>query len=294
MDKILARIKFMEVRYEQEALSSTHRVSLHRYKNLSNLPHWHKEHEIVLLIDGEASVTVNGIEYFLDATKSAFIKCEDIHSIKSNSDAIIEVMKIHNDLIRFITDKYSLNSPIISPQLPSKYFDDIKNECATDEFSNKLKELIATDLAVRIFRSEKKSEFENVISASEEKFKSLLEYLNESYSDASFDSAAKKMNLSKPYFSKLFFMRMGVTFTRYLNLIKVSNAVKLINEKKLKITDVAAECGFGTIRSFNRVFKGATGYSPKDLPEDYIPEYIPKYSSSIGFDPTLSTTEIIF
>ena len=83
-------------------------------------------------------------------------------------------------------------------------------------------------------------------------------------------------------------------FTKYLNLIKVSSAVRLINERELKITDIAYKCGFGTIRSFNRVFKEVTGYAPKELPTDYIPKYIPKYHLDVGSDPTLSTTDIIF
>jgi xylan 1,4-beta-xylosidase len=284
----------MEVRYEQEALSNNQRISLHRYKNLKNLPHWHKEHEIIYVISGEATLSLNGNEYILDGSFGAFIKSEDIHSIKCSSDAVVEVMKVHCDLIKSITDRYSLITPTVSSDRLTDYFSFVRNEINTDEFSDIAKESAAVSMAVSIFRNEAKSEAVEARSPFEEKFKNLLDYLNVNYGEASFDSASGKMNISRPYFSKIFCERMGMTFTRYLNLIKVSAAVNFIRERDMKMTEIAYKCGFGTIRSFNRVFKEMTGYSPKDLPADYVPEYMRKYTSDVGCDPTLSTTEIIF
>jgi xylan 1,4-beta-xylosidase len=246
------------------------------------------------MVCGNALVNVNGTEYRINEGMGAFIRSEDIHSIKCTDGSVVEVIKIHNELIKFVTDKYSLTSPIISAEILENYFVSIKSETNLDEFSDISKESAAIDLTVSIFRSEEKKVRESVNSPAEERFKNLLDYLEVNYGEATFDIAASKMNLSRPYFSKLFYSRMGMTFTRYINLIKVSSAVRLINERKMKITDIAYRCGFGTIRSFNRVFKDATGFSPKELPADYVPEYTPKYSSDIGCDPTLSTTDIIF
>ena len=84
-----------------------------------------------------------------------------------------------------------------------------------------------------------------------------------------------------------------MTFTQYLNFLKVSAAIEKILDGKLSMTEISIACGFGTIRNFNRVFKAFTGYSPKNLPLNYTLIYNFKDFSSNGFDPTLNCTEII-
>ncbi len=78
-------------------------------------------------------------------------------------------------------------------------------------------------------------------------------------------------------------------FSRYLNTVRVSAASEMIAEGKISMTNIAIKCGFGTIRSFNRVFKELTGYSPSSLPSGYV--FIRTGREENGFDPTLSCTE---
>ena len=57
-----------------------------------------------------------------------------------------------------------------------------------------------------------------------------------------------------------------MTFSEYLNFVKIEHALTLFqNETELSVTQIALECGFGTIRNFNRVFKKLTGFSPATL-----------------------------
>ena len=84
----------------------------------------------------------------------------------------------------------------------------------------------------------------------------------------------------------------GMTFTKYLNIIRIEKAVTLLLESQLSVTEVAQNTGFGTIRSFNRVFKELTGYTPKSLPDDYKFIKIGTAESG-GFDPTLSEPAMI-
>ena len=88
-----------------------------------------------------------------------------------------------------------------------------------------------------------------------------------------------------------------MTFTGYLSAVRISNAVRMLNESTLSMTEISRACGFGTIRSFNRVFKSVTGYSPSTLPSGYKVErgqreYTGREGKT-GVDPTLATTEVI-
>lgn len=60
-----------------------------------------------------------------------------------------------------------------------------------------------------------------------------------------------------------FFKRIHkVTFTHYLNEIRIGFACKLLIENKYNITRICYESGFNNISNFNRQFKTITGMSP--------------------------------
>ena len=99
------------------------------------------------------------------------------------------------------------------------------------------------------------------------------------------------MHFSGPYFSKLFHSIFGMTFTRYLNTVKVAAAIEKLREGNLSITEISSMCGFNTIRTFNRVFRSFTGYAPKDLPSNYV--FLYSLKDGCGLNPTLNCTKIL-
>ncbi len=97
----------------------------------------------------------------------------------------------------------------------------------------------------------------------------LLTLIDEEFEFFTLDKASEFMNMNTAYFSRLFHKLMGMTFTQYLNYIKVLNAVNLLQSNaNITVTEVSERCGFDTIRNFNRIFKIFTGYTPKNLPKN--------------------------
>lgn len=94
----------------------------------------------------------------------------------------------------------------------------------------------------------------------------LLSYMDEHYADnITLEFAASRMNFSNSHFSKTFKKLMGINFVTYLNLVRVERAASQLRNTGKKITDVALSCGFNNIRTFNRVFKEITGYTPSEF-----------------------------
>ena len=126
-----------------------------------------------------------------------------------------------------------------------------------------------------------------------ERFKNLLGEMEDNYSDMGFSSAALYMNMSEAYFSRYFKKMTGCTFTQYLNLLRISKAVALLHRNRdITTVELTSECGFNTIRNFNRVFREITGYSPSALPADYILD-MRSYSQAVDYDPTSDKSRII-
>lgn len=69
------------------------------------------------------------------------------------------------------------------------------------------------------------------------------------------EDAAKEAGLSKYHFIRMFKQFTGVSFNSYLNQQRIHIAENLLIDPNLTITEVAMRSGFGSLSTFNRVFK---------------------------------------
>ena len=59
-------------------------------------------------------------------------------------------------------------------------------------------------------------------------YQRLLNEIDKNYQEINFSLAAKYMGYSEAYFSRVFFALSGITFTEYLNTVRIEKAVELI------------------------------------------------------------------
>ncbi|MBK8806560.1 MAG: AraC family transcriptional regulator [Bacteroidales bacterium] len=64
---------------------------------------------------------------------------------------------------------------------------------------------------------------------------------------------------------------MKTNFTDYINSLRLDEAKLLLQNSNLKFTieHIGLECGFGSKRTFNRVFKKSTGQKPSEFKKNY-------------------------
>lgn len=84
----------------------------------------------------------------------------------------------------------------------------------------------------------------------------ILDYLAHNYrSEQSIKGVAKILNVSPGYISRIFSEQIHISFSDYLHQLRLEYAKNLLETSDLSIMEIAMESGFGTLRSFNRVFK---------------------------------------
>ncbi len=95
----------------------------------------------------------------------------------------------------------------------------------------------------------------------------LILYLETNYADASLDIDAYLANLyiSKNYFKQIFKKATGKSITAYLVHIRLIRACEMLRNFDLSITETAARCGFGDMKSFYRSFKNTVGMLPSEF-----------------------------
>src|SRR5439155_1180856 len=78
------------------------------------------------------------------------------------------------------------------------------------------------------------------------------------------EAGANIVNMSANYFSEKFKEATGVRFVEYVARSRVEKARNLLQNPKLRVSEVAFEVGFQSLSQFNRAFKKITGQSPSD------------------------------
>lgn len=85
--------------------------------------------------------------------------------------------------------------------------------------------------------------------------KKILDYCNQNYSSAiTLEQVAEALHFSKYHISRLLNEHLNIGFNQYINTIRISEAIYLMQDKSKTLTYISQEVGFGSIRTFNRAF----------------------------------------
>ncbi|OQY35321.1 MAG: hypothetical protein B6241_02190 [Spirochaetaceae bacterium 4572_59] len=82
--------------------------------------------------------------------------------------------------------------------------------------------------------------------------------------DISIHSTAKQIGISESHLSHLLKQHSGYTFLEYLLYCRIRNAMQLLKNPGLLITDIYLQCGFSSGSYFSRMFKRFTGVTPRE------------------------------
>ncbi|MBO5271085.1 MAG: AraC family transcriptional regulator [Clostridia bacterium] len=267
-----------------------------KYRNPNNISHYHSDYELVYINEGNATVAINENIFHLNPGKCVFIHSNDIHYIQSGETSVITVLKAENKYFESIFASKKLLSPIVNkPSSVAPLLHHIYAELNSRiDNSDAMADSISAQLLITLLRSEETVSCESIGAKkanTSELYREICGKISNEYDTITFEEAARYMHFSEPYFSKVFHKLFGMTFTQYLNTIRIAEAIEMLKKGDLSITEISASCGFNTIRNFNRVFKNFTGYTPGNLPQDYV--FLYNLQEDCGLDPTLTCTEIL-
>lgn len=97
-----------------------------------------------------------------------------------------------------------------------------------------------------------------------------LSFIRENYmKPITIEDIARSATMSPSYMSGIFKTVTGVSPYNYLSLTRIEKAVELLKYSKKSIVNIALECGFTNITSFNKMFKQLVGLTPTDLRKSY-------------------------
>lgn len=271
----------MKAFHEVRSYDSDFMVWHSNYENIGFLAHWHKEIELIYVRSGSCRLSITDMNFTAHAgdlaiCESGQIHYSDSHHMDNSLDFIIFDTSILGSLfenphfVHPLVTKGELERCGLSARLTS-LIDTVSSELEKKE--PYYQEIVISSLQTFWFllkrfhpRAEASSAPDNRRTRMLTDFQSLLSYIDDHYADnISLEYAAASMNFSTGYFSKIFKKLMGINFVTYLNLVRVEHAVCELRNTEQKFTEIALNCGFNNIRTFNRVFKEITGCTPSEF-----------------------------
>lgn len=93
-------------------------------------------------------------------------------------------------------------------------------------------------------------------------------YVEEHYSDAelSVNAMAEAFGVQSTYLSKIFKEKEGAKLSQYIHKVRLVHVKEMLKEGA-KLEDIAIQCGFGSQRTFLRIFKQYEGVTPTQYKE---------------------------
>ena len=278
----------MKVFYESRSYNPDIPVSVFKAVSMNFLAHWHTDVELVYVCDGHIRIGVNKDSRLLEKGDMAVCSSGDIHYYENaGMESTIIVVIFRPEIIGFSGGwPYNMRfeSPFMDYSLINRLrldksilinaesaFQSLLSETASknDQYQMLIKsalyELCGTFMRyLPTFSIETKKVYNRLSGL--KLMQGVLNYIENNYaSEITLGDAARQADLSVFHFSRLFRNMSGMNFKTFLNSVRIRRAESLLRESDLSVIDIAFECGFNSIRTFNRVFKAVKGCTPSEL-----------------------------
>lgn len=85
----------------------------------------------------------------------------------------------------------------------------------------------------------------------------VIDYINSNYQNASLslEDVCRGVGLNRNKLSEILKKNVGMTFSSYVNEIRLKEACRLLIETDLQVIEISINIGFGNVSHFNKVFK---------------------------------------
>ena len=253
--------------------------------NLNYFSHFHDEIELIYVVSGVVYLHTNSRSYTINPGETAIIMPGEIHSYTSEEDNHCYIIKFfpsaHTESVDFahlrFVDHVMTRSHICHSEVHSM-MNNVAKEMTCKKSGYELS--VTRDLTGIILLFLRNIPFAHISGDDDKKqtrqlvlLQKVDEFVNRYYSTAiSLEDIAEYCGYSTYYFSHFFKAATGQNFSDYLVLFRIERSLYMIANTDKKLTDIAFDCGFNSIRSFNRAFRAHLKTTPSDYREKIIKE----------------------
>ena len=237
-----------------------------RTDTLNFPPHIHDDIELIYVKRGEGTAFCDGREYHLTENSFFITFPNQVHHYSDcivGGDYVLLIIK-PSRLFAYENMFYE-SQPQSALYSPREEGDNIAYllGCALEEYLRDGDSPQITAYLTLVFGKLLKNLDTLKSHVSRDCVSSILQYCARHYLDnITVADISESLHISRSHISHIFSERLNMNFCDYINALRLSDALTLLEDKNLPITEVSARSGFCTLRTFNRAFQKRYGTSP--------------------------------
>lgn len=276
----------MDIRHEIIPFPEDFPFDCYKAKGSRRVPvflHQHDFYEINWVIKGKGINFIDHREYPLQSGELYTINDREHHI--AVSDGTLEMF-----ILTFSSELFGQIDPVVHDYLTPFFFTSPRNNRIFFDQKEKYEvgELIENinsewkeqkpgyrllirarmmELLGRIVRAgESESPGKDSTEREYEKIRPALVWMNHHYSEPlSLDHLAGLTCMSRTYYCDCFKKVMGISSSRYLEIVRVNRACLMLKTQNDPIIEIAERCGYSNVSNFNHAFKRVCSISPREF-----------------------------
>jgi len=249
------------LQYQSENFGKSSAYRSRQHVNYVKPPHIHEFYELAFTYQGSTTVYIDEIKYTVPEQHAILILPNQIHEYTAETNSHMRCAVFSSDLIYLAAmelDQKTLANPIID--FSSHWH--LLNDLGETDTSNVLRHCGLLNLI-----------FEHILnvsqliprpSADHILLHDVIRYVSQHYKDdITLKELALKLGYHEKYLSTALHTITKMNFRTFLAQYRIAEAQQRIAIENKSISSVAADCGFNSINTFNRLFKQITHMTPK-------------------------------
>ncbi|AZS13314.1 GH39 family glycosyl hydrolase [Paenibacillus lutimineralis] len=236
--------------------------------------HWHKEVEIIYVLQGWITIHVDQRSYELKQDDIIVVNSMSVHQIeRTNQDNVLLTLQFNPELLDeqrvvacnslYQTSKNQEMYDRIRHYLAQMAWEASKKTQGSRNYSLGLLYMLAGHLMRYFSMVMTEEKQKNVKDYDYQRLNRVLQFIDRNYSQKiTLQSIADQEHLSLHYFSHFFSDKIGIPFQKYLTSVRLEKAVDALMNTNHSITQIALDCGFANVKLFNKYFKERYNSTP--------------------------------
>lgn len=246
--------------HQRNNSKGNYNYNAYQYFNSHWAPHFHKNFELIYVHSGRLNLSLNGKFFCMEAGDYALILSNQIHSLYPAEPSSYWIAVFSEQYVPFFAKsaKNLQGNPIF--RCSEEIHGMVLANLILQEGSLMMKKAcfyaVCDQFMAQAELCERQGRADELIGR-------ILDYIAENYRQPiSLSTVAEIFGYEYHYLSRMLNKDYGIGFSHMVNEYRVDHALRLLEESDLSITEIAAESGFQSIRSFNHVFRSVTGHAP--------------------------------
>lgn len=269
------------------------------YFNMSfQQPHLHRSAELIHVVSGRVRLNINAAETSVSAGESALVLPYRLHSFECEPGTVCVVHVFSHDcapeFYRLLGNRSAANPVFVSDDNSREYYlrrfgadpaDYAGHDCEilpighSFDFGGEYEYPATAPEISAGARLGMISALEGMLVGYLEKpdltdrrgdslIERVLSYVGEHcLEDLTLASTAAAIGYEPHYLCRCLKKSIDLNFRSIVNSFRIEQAKELLGNTELPVTEISHICGFGSLRTFNRAFRGFTSVSPTDYRE---------------------------